>query len=98
MKRALAVGIGACLLFSFGCRDYDVRLDETLEEMKYQKRLNDNLAEAPTKGLLQQELIYIRPPKGFTGPMKAFSLATIESGKFDLENSFIEEAKTAGLH
>jgi hypothetical protein len=98
MKRALAVGIGACLFFSIGCRDYDVRLDDTLAEMKYQKRLNDNLAEAPTKGLLQQELIYIRPPKGFTGPTKAFSLATIEPGKFDLENSFIEEAKKASLH
>jgi hypothetical protein len=98
MKRALVVGIGACLLLSFGCRDYDVRLEDTLQEMKYQKRLNDNLAEAPTKGLLQQELIYIRPPKGFTGPTKAFSLVTIEPGKFDLENSFIEEAKTASLH
>jgi hypothetical protein len=98
MKRALAVGIGACLLFSVGCGDYDARLTETLEEMKYQKRLGDNLAEAPTKGLLQTELIYLRPPKGFTGPTKAFSLATIEPGKFDLENSFIEEAKTASLH
>jgi hypothetical protein len=98
MKRVLAVGIGACCLLTFGCRDYDLRLDETLEEMKYQKRLNDNLAEAPTKGLLQQELIYLRPPKGFTGPMKAFSLAAIEPGKFDLENSFIEEAKQASLH
>jgi hypothetical protein len=99
MKRALAVGIGACLLFSFGCRDYDVRLDETLEEMKYQRRLNDNLGEAPTKGLLQQELIYIRPPKGFTGPTKAFTLATIEPGKFDVESSFIEEPKQqASLH
>ena len=66
--------------------------------MKYQKRLDDNLGEAPTKGLLQQELIYIRPPKGFTGPTKAFSLATVEPGKFDLENSFIEEAKQASLH
>jgi hypothetical protein len=98
MKRALAVGIGACLLFSVGCRDYDVRLEETLQEMKYQRRLSDNLAEAPTKGLLQTELIYLRPPKGFTGPTKAFSLATIEPGKFDLENSFIEEAKQASLH
>jgi hypothetical protein len=98
MKRALAMGIGASLLFSYGCRDYDVRLDETLEEMKYEKRLNDNLADAPSQGLLQQELIYIRPPKGFTGPTKAFSLATIEAGKFDLENSFIEEGKQASLH
>ena len=45
MKRVLAAGIGACLLLIVGCRDYDVRLDETLEEMKYQKRLNDNLGE-----------------------------------------------------
>ena len=98
MKWAVAVGIGACLLFSVGCRDYDVRLEETLEEMKYQRRLSDNLAPAPTKGLLQTELIYLRPPKGFAGPTKAFSLVAIEPGKFDLENSFIDEAKGANLH
>jgi hypothetical protein len=48
MKRALAAGIGACLLLIFGCRDYDVRLDETLEEMKYQKRLNQRVTSAGT--------------------------------------------------
>ena len=82
-----------------GCRDYDVRLGETLEEMKYQQRLEKNLGEGPDQGnCFRQELIYVRPPKGFTGPTKTFSLAVVEPGKFDLENSFIDEAKQASLH
>ena len=81
-----------------GCRDYDVRLDKTLEEMKYQQTAQRQSGEGPNQGKLQQELIYVRPPKGFTGPTKTFSLAAVEPGKFDLENSFIDEAKQASLH
>jgi hypothetical protein len=46
---------------------------------------------------LQQELIYVRPPKGITGPTQAFALP-VEAGKFDLENTFIDQAKAASLH
>jgi hypothetical protein len=98
MKRAFAVLAGLCLLLVLGCHDYDVRLEETLDEMRYQKQLDDNLSDAPTKGLLQQELIYVRPPLGLTGPTKTFSLTVVEPGKFDLENSFIDQAKQASLH
>ena len=66
--------------------------------MKYQQRLEKNLEKAPTKGLLQQELIYVRPPKGLTGPTQTFTLTVVEPGKFDLENSFIDQAKQASLH
>jgi hypothetical protein len=98
MKRALAILASACLLLGAGCRDYDVRLEKTLEEMKYQQRLEKNLEKAPTKGLLQSELIYVRAPKGFTGPTQTFSLTVVEPGKFDLENSFIDQSKQASLH
>jgi hypothetical protein len=98
MRRACVILASACLLLVVGCRDYDFRLGKTLEEMKYQQRLEKNLEKAPTKGSLQGELIYVRPPKGLSGPTKAFTLTVVEPGKFDLENSFIDEGKQASLH
>ena len=98
MRRACAILASACLLLVVGCRDYDVRLGKTLEEMKYQQRLEKNLEKAPTKGLLQQELIYVRPPKGLRARPRPSALTAVEPGKFDLENSFIDEAKQASLH
>ncbi len=98
MRRGCTILASACLLLFVGCRDYDFRLDKTLEEMKYQQRLEKNLEKAPTKGRLQQELIYVRPPKGLSGPTKTFTLTVVDAGKFDLENSFIDESKQASLH
>jgi hypothetical protein len=98
MRRACVILASACCLLIGGCRDYDLRLGKTLEEMKYQQRLEKNLEKAPLKGSLQGELIYVRPPKGLSGPTKAFTLTVVEPGKFDLENSFIDEAKKASLH
>jgi hypothetical protein len=98
MRRACAILASACLFLVVGCRDYDWRLGKTLEEMKYQQRLEKNLEKAPLKGTLQAESIYIRPPKGLVGPTKTFALTVVEPGKFDLENSFIDEAKQANLH
>jgi hypothetical protein len=97
MRRVLASLGGLLLVFVVGCRDYDLRLEKTYAEMKYRKRLDDNLAQAPTKALLQQELIYVRPPKGLTGPTQAVMIP-VEAGKFDLENSFIDQAKSSSLH
>jgi hypothetical protein len=98
MRRGCAIFASACLLLVLGCRDYDFRLGQTLEEMRYQQRLEKNLEKAPTKGRLQQELIYVRPPKGFSGPTKAFGLPAAEAGRFDVENSFIDESKQGSLH
>jgi hypothetical protein len=97
MRRACLILASACLLLIVGCRDYDFRLGKTLDEMKYQQRLEKNLEKAPLKGTLQAESIYVRPPKGLAGPTKAFTLTVVEPGKFDLENSFIDEGK-ASLH
>jgi hypothetical protein len=98
MRRVCISLASAFLLLVMGCRDYDVRLEKTLEEMKYQQRLEKNLEKAPLKGALQNELIYVRPPKGLTGPTQTFSLVAVEPGKFDLENSFIDQSKQASLH
>ena len=81
MRRACVILASACLVLFVGCRDYDIRLEKTLEEMKYQQKLEKNLEKAPTKGALQTELIYVRPPKGLTGPTQTFSLVAVEPGK-----------------
>src|SRR5260370_36071527 len=98
MKRAFAIFASACLVLGIGCGDYDIRLGKTYEEMRYQKRLNDYLADASTKGALQQEKIYVRPPKGLTGPTQAFSLTAGEPGKFDIASSFIDDTTKASRH
>ncbi len=97
MKQAFAVFSSASLILVIGCSDYDIRMDKTFAEMKYQKRLNDNLADAPKNGKLQQDAIYVRPPKGLV-LAPAFTLAPVESGRFDLENSFYDQEKQATLH
>jgi hypothetical protein len=98
MKRVIAVLASATFVVAIGCSDYDIRMGKTLEEMRYTKRLNTNLEEAPTKGTLQGDDIYVRPPKGLSGPTQAFSLTGVDPGKFDIENSFIDEKKGTSLH
>jgi hypothetical protein len=97
MRRGGVILLSACLYLVLGCRDYDYRLGQTLDEMKYQQKLEKNLEQPSTKGSLEKELIYLRTPKGLS-PTKTFTLVAVEQGKFDLENSFLDEAKTAGLH
>ena len=98
MKRVIAVLASASFVVAIGCSDYDIRMGKTLEEMRYAKRLNTNLEEAPTKGTLQGDDIFVRPPKGLLGPTQAFSLTGVDPGKFDIENSFIDEKKGTSLH
>ena len=73
------------------------RLEQTLEEMKYQRRLDENLTEPATKGKLEELQIYRPPPKNMTGPTQTFQLAAVEPGRFDVESSFIEPEKQS-LH
>ena len=88
MKRVFAVLASASFVLAIGCSDYDIRMGKTLEEKRYQKSLNTYLEDAPTKGILKDDDIYIRPPKGHHGPTQAFGLTGVEPGKFDIENSF----------
>jgi hypothetical protein len=98
MKRLIAVLASATFVLAIGCSDYDIRLEKTLEERRYAKTLNENLEPAPTKGALQADDIFIRPPKGLVGPNKTFALTVVETGKFDIENSFIDEKNGTSLH
>jgi hypothetical protein len=97
MKRALAILSSAFFLVTLGCGNYDFRLEKTLEEMRYRRRLDKNLTQA-AKGGLEKNLIYLRPPQSLQGPTETFSWTILEPGKFDLENSFIDQQKQESLH
>lgn len=98
MKRAFAMLASASLILGMGCGNYDYRLGKTLEEMRYRKRLDDNLIAAPTKGRLEQLAIFVRPPLDLKGPTQTFGLTVLEPGRFDVENSFIDQDKQESLH
>ncbi len=98
MKRAAAVVLCASFIVIIGCgtQSYETRLEKTLDNMKYQKRLDDNLTGAPTKGKLEELHIFVRPPKNMT-PSQTFLLTVVEPGKYDVESSFMEPDKQS-LH
>src|SRR5262245_1103312 len=99
MKRVLVTLASLALVPLIGCaRDYDARLTSTIDNKKYQKRLDDNLEIPPSKTNLQTSNIYIRPPKGLKGPTKTFGLPVVDPGKFDIEDSFIDQQKQGSLH
>lgn len=98
MKRAFAMLAGVGLILGMGCGNYDLRLSKTLEEMRYRKRLDDNLIPVPTKGRLEQLAIFVRPPLDLQGPTQTFGMTVLEPGRFDVENSFIDQDKQESLH
>ena len=98
MKRAVAILASASLIVVVGCQAYDARLAKTLEDMRYRKRLDDNLMPPVTKGKLEELKIYIRPPQNLKGPTQTFAWTVVEPGRFDLENSFIDESKVESEH
>jgi hypothetical protein len=99
MKRFWAMLTSLGLFLAVGCtsKSYDLRLEKTLENRKYQSKLDEALTPAVAAGKLKEYYIYIRPPKDLKGPTQAFQLAVVQPGRFDLENSFIEKDKQA-LH
>ncbi len=99
MNRVMAMVVAGAFVLAVGCgtQSYEKRLEKTIENMNYQKRLNASLTDAPAKGKLQELQIYVRPPKNMTGPAQTFQLAVVEPGRFDLESSFIEPQKQS-LH
>src|SRR5262245_41122730 len=99
MKRSLAILAGLGLVLVIGCaQDYDIRMGKTIDNKKYQRRLNANLEGPPAKTNLQTANIFVRPPKGLQGPHKTFGLAVVEPGKFDIEDTFADPQKQASLH
>src|SRR4051812_5180306 len=93
MRRAWAILATVGLMAIAGCgSSYDIRMNKTLEDMRYRKRLDDNLMPAQSKGKFEELMIFIRPPKDLQ-PAKEFLLPIPEPGKFDLEASFLENQK-----
>lgn len=99
MKRAGAMLAGFGLLMAVGCgmKNYDYRIEQTIDRMKYEKRLDENLGEPVAKGKLEELGIYIRPPKNLVGPTQTFQFAALEPGRFDVENTFLEPERQS-LH
>ncbi len=89
--RAMLIGLGTLLAVGCGMHNYDYRIEQTLERMKYDKRLDANLS-PPVTGKMQELGIYVRPPVGLSGPTQAFQFAAVEPGLFSLENSFMDQA------
>jgi hypothetical protein len=93
MRRAWAILAAASLMALSGCgSSYDIRMNKTLEDMRYRKRLDDNLMPAQAKGKFEDLMIFVRPPKNMQ-LAKEFLLPLPEPGKFDLEASFLEARK-----
>lgn len=94
MKRSLALATSFSLVLIVGCgtANYNQRLARTLDNMKYQMRL-DEFLNPPAEGKLKELLIHLRPPK----PLEAtreFQLSSAE-GQHDAEVSF--QPKDPGL-
>ena len=99
MRKVLVALASTAVLVTAGCgvRSYEIRLDKTLEDMRYRRRLDDNLQD-PAKGKLEQSNIYLRPPQPLEGPAKEFQLTVLEPGKFDVAESFYEKENKANLY
>jgi len=98
MKRVLGILAGAFLALSIGCaQSYDIRVEKTLDNLKYRRDLERNTDAPPAKSNLEKEKIYVRAPKGLKGPAQTFAFV-IEPGKFDVADTFIDQEKQASLH
>jgi len=97
MRRIWAMMVSSVLLVAFGCsQSYQIRLDKTLEDMKYNKRLDENLQPALADGKLKELGIFVRPPLPLT-PSKEFTLGEVPAGQFDETKTFFDGQK-AFLH
>jgi hypothetical protein len=100
MRRASAVLLTATLLLCVGCgrRSYDLRLEHTLDDLRYRQRLDQFLIPAPTDPKFKDFPMYIRPPKGMTLSSQFVMLndADLPPGQFDMSVSFT--SRSGNLH
>lgn len=94
MRRSLAAFISCALVVGLGCGNrYQVRMDRTIEELKYNREVDKALEPAPTDGRIKELDVYVRPPKPLQ-PAKEFLLGALQPGLFDVEKSFFEGQKS----
>jgi hypothetical protein len=93
MKRLLACLLTMCLIF-LGCgQSYKQRLGQTLENLRYRQRLDQNLITAPV-GKFKDLQVYIRPPKPLE-EAKEFQLPSAAVDQFDIAKSFFGSPTSA---
>lgn len=92
MKRVWATLVTTGVLLGLGCsQSYDLRMDTTLNKMRYRKRLDDNLIPAISEGPFKDLQIYLRPPKPLEQSSQFFgTVFPVEPGQFDLTTSFLD--------
>jgi hypothetical protein len=78
-----------------GRKSYEERLDKTIEQLKYTRRLNKELMPPPSEKKFQDLGIYLRPPKD-QALAKTVQLPVSE-GQFDLDASFNDKVDSV-LH
>lgn len=93
--RAMLISLGTLLAIGCGMKNYDYRIEQTLDRMKYDRRLDENLMPV-AKGRLEELGIFLRPPKNLS-PAQTFQFATPEPGRFDLTTTFQDQERQS-LH
>lgn len=104
MKRLAALLVSATLVMSWGCgmKSYEIRLEKTLEAMRYSRDLDENLTPAPTDKRFREFPMYIRAPKDMPLSANFVMAADVPVGRYDLTASFVGQSKdspgTRALH
>lgn len=96
MKRLLAITLSGAFVLMLGCsQSYEVRLNKTLEQLRYMQRLDQYLQPAAA-GQFQELAIFLRPPKPLQeAQAKALVGLTEEPGRYDLAVSFLGQPPAA---
>jgi hypothetical protein len=89
MKRGsvLLWGVGLLAIGGCGLRDYERRMDETLEAMKYRQRMDQYLDPASQDPRLKDFGLYLRAPRGMSLAGQ-FQMADIPEGQYDLAATY----------
>ena len=87
----VVIGIGC------GAEAYETRLTRTIEDIKYKKKVDDNLMPPLVKSRLEEVSVFLRPPRSLT-ETKTFQLAAIDTEQFDSADSFLDAKAGWTLH
>jgi hypothetical protein len=93
MKKFVLCGVAAWVVVA-GCLGepvYNRRLEETLEQMKYEKKINESLNKEE-QGSFREKELYLRAPQPLT---KGEPMITVAPGSYDLVESFAGAPQTS---
>ena len=80
-----------------GADAYETRLARTIDDIKYKKKVDDNLMPPLVKSRLEEVSVFLRPPRTLT-ETKAFQLGAIDTEQFDSADSFLDSKAGWTLH